>query len=150
MKIQQENYWDVLGDIKPLLIKHWEDIALDKDAVKLDPSWEMYDYLANHGNIHVTTVRNDDGVMVGYCVYILSRAMHYATETYADGDIFWLDPDYRKGTIGIRMLKAAEKSLATLGVTKVLNKVKLHKDVGKIFEHLGYSAIERVYAKRIA
>ena len=73
MKIQQENYWDVLGDIKPLLIKHWEDIALDKDAVKLDPSWEMYDYLANHGNIHVTTVRNDDGVMVGYCVYYALR-----------------------------------------------------------------------------
>ena len=48
------------------------------------------------------------------------------------------------------MFKHAETALRGKGVTKVINKVKLHFDVGKIFERMGYLPIERVYAKGLA
>lgn len=149
MQIQQESYADVLKDIGPLLSTHWAEIETGYTAEDLQPSWEMYDYLAEHDHLHITTVRQDDGELVGYCVYLLSKAMHCASEIYADNDTFWLHPDHRKGMLGIRMLKSAEDSLRTLGVTRVLNKYKVHKDLGKLFERLGYEPIETVVAKRL-
>jgi hypothetical protein len=37
--------------------------------------------------------------------------------------------------------------MKALGAEKIYQKVKLHKDIGKIFECMGYDAIERVYVK---
>lgn len=147
---QAENYTDVIGEAGPLLIAHWQDVALDQDTIDLQPDWEKYEILNNANKLHITTARETGtGKLVGYVVYILDNCLHYKQVNMADGDIFWLDPEYRKGLTGVKLLKSAEKYLVGLGVNKIFNKVKLHKDVGKIFERLGYTPIERVYAKGI-
>ena len=87
--------------------------------------------------------------MVGYAAYVISPSLHYSDQIIADADVFWLDPDYRKGMAGMRLFKQAEKVLKSYGVTVVLNKVKIHFDVGKVFERMGYKPIERVYSKSL-
>jgi len=148
MQYQTETFDAVITEIQPLLQKHWEDVALNQDKVKLNPNWRAYQFLEREGALHITTARNK-GRLVGYVIYLLSNWLHYKEEVLADGDIFWLDPDYRKGMTGVRLLKEAEQSLIARGVTAISNKVKLHKDVGRVFERLGYTPIERVYMKRV-
>ena len=146
---QKEDWIVFMEDCGELIVAHWQDVALDQATVELDPDWDTYNCIDAQGGLEVVTAR-DEGTLVGYSIHIISTHIHYKNLKIAEGDVFWLDSAYRRGMAGIKLLKAAEKHLVAIGVDKVINKVKLHKDVVRIFERLGYTAIERVYAKGLA
>lgn len=148
LTFQRERLADVRFEVEPLLLRHWDEIALNKDKVPLDPDWDGYLKVEEAGLICAITARQD-GVLVGYVNYFITRNLHYRSLLIADGDIFWMAPECRKGTAGLRMLRYAEGVLKELGVNKIINKVKLHFDIGVLFEHMGYKPIERIYAKMI-
>jgi len=148
MQFAEENFYEVLQEIAPLLHEHWQEIALNKDEVPLSPVWDIYKNLFDGGKLKVITAR-EDGKLVGYTVYIVAPSLHYASELFADADIFWLAPEYRKGMTGLKLFRYAEAVLKEAGVTQIFNKIKLHFDIGKVFERMGYSAVERVYSKRV-
>lgn len=146
---QFETFADIRAEVEPLLKRHWEEIALNKDSVPLDPDWEKYERINAAGLMHITTARRG-GALVGYSAYFVSGNLHYRSLTVAESDIFWLAPEERNGMTGIRLLQAAEEHLKARGVNKIVSKVKLHMDVGHVFTLLGYEPIERVYAKMVS
>ncbi len=148
MEFSEETLCQFLDEAGPLFIDHWENIALNKDTIALDPLWDTYRKLEETGNLKIITARQEKK-LVGYAAYVISPSLHYSDQIIADADVFWLDPDYRKGMAGMRLFKHAEKVLKSYGVTRVLNKVKIHFDVGKVFERMGYDPIERVYSKSL-
>ena len=73
---------------------------------------------------------------------------------WGQSDIFWLDPSYRQGWAGIRLLKLTEKGLKEIGVKVLHFNAKLHFEasrgtIGKLFERMGYRPVETVYSKFI-
>ena len=76
----------------PLLDRHYDEIAQFKGVQKLDPDWETYDALEKTGKLWVMTVR-DRGIMVGYIVMVISRALHYRNLIMATEDIHFLLPE---------------------------------------------------------
>jgi GNAT superfamily N-acetyltransferase len=148
ISFQREKLRDVKAEVEPLLLRHWHEIALNKDTVPLDPDWGGYFAAEDVGVICAITAREDGG-LVGYMNYVLSRNLHYRSLFVAEGDIFWLAPEYRKGLTGVRMIRYAEEVLRGLGANKIVNKVKLHFDIGILFERMGYTPIERIYAKKL-
>lgn len=139
----------VIDECQPLINKHWEEIALNKDSIPLDPDWGLYEQIEAAGNLFIVTARSVE-LLVGYSVYFISNNLHYKNLRVAESDIFWLDPNWRRGSTGIKLLKASEGFLKSDGVDMIMSKVKLHNDVGVVFERLGYTPIERVYSKRIS
>lgn len=139
----------VRDEAAPLLVQHWREIGLNQDTVPLDPDWDAYARIEAAGLMHITTARDADGRLVGYAAYFLMPNLHYRSLHVAETDIFWLDPEHRKGTAGLRLIRAAEEQLKARGVNKIVSKVKLHFDTGPVFERLGYIAIERIYAKTL-
>jgi GNAT superfamily N-acetyltransferase len=148
MEFSEETLSQCLDEARPLLVDHWENIALNKDTIPLNPLWNIYEKLEETGNLKIITARQDEK-LVGYAAYVISPSLHYSSEIIADADVFWLDPNHRKGMAGMRLFKHAEKVLRSYGVTRILNKVKIHFDVGKVFERMGYDPIERVYSKSL-
>jgi GNAT superfamily N-acetyltransferase len=148
MEFSEETLSQCLDEARPLLVDHWENIALNKDTISLNPLWNIYEKLEETGNLKIITARQDEK-LVGYAAYVISPSLHYSSEIIADADVFWLDPNHRKGMAGMRLFKHAEKVLKSYGVTRILNKVKIHFDVGKVFERMGYDPIERVYSKSL-
>jgi|TARA_R110000803_G_scaffold14164_1_gene39466 GNAT superfamily N-acetyltransferase len=148
MEFSEETLSQCLDEARPLLVDHWENIALNKDTIPLNPLWNIYEKLEETGNLKIITARQDEK-LVGYAAYVISPSLHYSSEIIADADVFWLDPNHRKGMAGMRLFKHAEKVLKSYGVTRILNKVKIHFDVGKVFERMGYDPIERVYSKSL-
>jgi GNAT superfamily N-acetyltransferase len=148
MEFSEETLSQCLDEARPLLVDHWENIALNKDTIPLNPLWNIYEKLEETGNLKIITARQDEK-LVGYAAYVISPSLHYSSEIIADADVFWLDPNHRKGMAGMRLFKHAEKVLKSYGVTRILNKVKIHFDVGKVFERMGYNPIERVYSKSL-
>ena len=74
IKYQQEFLSTVVEDIKPLLKEHWEEIALNKEKIKLNPDWDTYEELEHQGRLKVFTARQD-GSLVGYFVIIVGSAV---------------------------------------------------------------------------
>ena len=147
LTFQEETFDQFIEDGMDLVIEHWHDVALNKDDVPLDPDWEGYAQIFGAGLAHVVTARTEEGEMVGYAVCTMAPHLRYKSVKWAEGDVFFLKPLYRRGRTGILLMKAAEEMMRALGADKLYQKVKLHKDVGKVFEHMGYEAIERVYVK---
>lgn len=148
MEYSTEKFSDVIEEAKPLLEKHWEEIALDRDTIKLNPDYEKYQALEDIGLIHITTAR-EGGVLIGYSAYFITPNLHYKQVIVAESDIFYISPEYRRGTTALKLFKAAEKALSELGVHKVVSKIKTDHDKGPLFERMGYRAIEVNYCKTL-
>lgn len=145
---RRETIAAIKDEILPLLAAHWREIALDQDTVKLDPDWDAYTMLESAGIVYCITARHQ-GELVGYAVYLVVRNLHYKSIRVAENDLYYLDPAFRKGMAGVNLFRAAETILRSEGVDKIVNKVKIRHDVGRIFEKLGYTPIERVYMKTL-
>jgi GNAT superfamily N-acetyltransferase len=128
--------------------KHWEEIAVDRDAIKLNVDYAQYDALDSQGALHIVVARSA-GRMVGYWLGIIRPHLHYKTSLSAFTDIYYVDPDFRKGRVGIELFKFAEKTLKARGVQKIFTGTKVHLDMSKVFEHLGYRKTEVLFTKVI-
>ena len=143
---QQEFLDTVEKDIKPLLQDHWEEIALNKSAIKLNPDWEAYHSLEDSGILKVFTVRSD-GELIGYFVVLIRNHIHYKDHVFAANDVLFLKQEYRKGLTGAKLMRFAEKCLKEDGVSVLVVNTKRHKPFDGLLEWLGYSHVENVYSK---
>jgi len=148
IEYKEETYSQVIDEIKPLLEDHWEEIALNKEVIKLNPNYEMYEKLCNSGVMRIVTAR-DDGKLIGYCICIIAYNLHYKDSLTATNDIFFISKDYRKGSTGVKLFIKNEEILKSYGVQRLIMNTKVHQDVGAIFERLGYKQTERVFGKLI-
>ena len=145
----QQEFLETFRDEAEVLIhKHWEEIALNKDKIKLNPDWEMYSLLESNGALKIFTARSDDK-LVGYFVVLVGTNIHYKDHLFASNDVIYLDPEYRKGMTGIKLIKAAEKWLKDDGVSVLVINTKVHRPFDSVLERLGFNLIERVYSKRL-
>ena len=148
IEYKEETYDQVIDEIKPLLEDHWEEIALHKDTIKLNPDYKRYQEMFKNGSMKIVTAR-DDGKLVGYCILMLYHHIHYKDQFMAMDDIFFIAKDYRKGLTGVKLFIKTEEIMKQYGVTKLSMNVKVHQDVGTIFERLGYKETERMFTKMI-
>ena len=154
---QVEPFDTSFDEAQELLKQHWEEIALDKGHIKLAIDVDRYKQLADKEILHIVTVRDaniqkwafDPGKLIGYHVAMVLPHLHYKNDLHAVTDIFFIHPGYRKGRIGINLFKFVERELKNRGVVKMCTSVKLHKDVGAIFERLGWTETERVFTKYV-
>lgn len=142
---QEESFEACLPELKPLFEIHWKEIALHQDIIKLDMCYDEYIAIEKQGGLHLIVAR-DAGRIVGYHLAFIRPHLHYRQSLSAIVDIYFVLPSHRGGT-GMRMLRFAEKSLKARGVQKIFTACKLHHDVGRLFDRLGYQEIERMYAK---
>ena len=146
LEFKQEFINDVKPEIVNLINLHWEEIALNKDVIKLNPDWKSYYNLEDNNKLKIFTARYDN-VLIGYFIVIIHVNLHYKDHLFASNDILYLHPDYRKGFAGIKLIKYAEKCIKEDGISVMTINVKEHKSFGVILERLDYTPEETVYSK---
>ena len=146
MKIAHECLANVKEDIKPLIEKHWELVALNQGSIKLNPDWEHYANLDASGALRIFTAR-DNGELVGYCVLVVSRSMHYKDHIFASNDVVFVLPDSRSGATGYNLVKYAEDHCRDNGVSLLNVNTKVHLPFDTLMLGMGFELIERVYSK---
>jgi len=137
---------DTYAEIKPLLHDHWKEIAVSKDKIKLSPDIETYYKLQELDKLFCLICRNK-GKMVGYIITMLHEHPHYVDHIFAQNDLFYLMPQYRKGLLAFKFLKEHEKQIKNLGVSCLLYHIKPDKDFSKILTRTNYTLFETVYKK---
>lgn len=148
LSMQVENFRDVIEEAKPLLQRHWEEIAHDKELVPLDPDWQRYALMEAMGQLSVVTVRVG-GKMVGYCCMFVAPGMHYRSTLEARMDIFWIAPEYRGRYGGVRLFRAVERELKRRGVKRIYVGSKLVHDSSRLFQAMGYTPVEAWFTKMV-
>lgn len=142
---QVEPFPPFLVEVKPILPIHWEELALHKEKVPLDPQYNVYLERDAQGGVILVTAR-EDGKLIGYFVGFIAPGLHYQTCLTCTMDIFYVHPDHRGGGTGYHLFKSAEKELKRRGVQRLFVGSKLHKDASWLFEKLGYEEVERYYS----
>jgi len=146
--VQCELYTDVVEDLKPLFEKHWEEVAICKEKIKLNPDYAKYKAMQGTGMLAMFTAR-DEGRLVGYSVFFMMPHMHYQDHTFAMNDIIFLLPEYRDTMIGAELVTFAEAQLKTVGVSYISYHFKAHLPFGKGFKFLGYDHAENMFGKYV-
>jgi GNAT superfamily N-acetyltransferase len=147
-KYAREDLSSVKEEAQSLIKNHWEEIAVNKTKIKLNPDWDVYETLHQAKQLGIYTARKD-GILVGYFVVVASPNPHYKDHIFAVNDILYLSPEHRKGFVGAKLIKFAEKELKELGVSVLVINTKVHKPFDSLMERLGFGLIERVYSKYI-
>jgi len=146
MLFAHENLSSVQEDIKPLLIKHWELVALNQGKIKLNPNWEEYARLDAAGKLRIFTARNKEE-LVGYCVLIIGHSIHYRDHIFANNDVTFVLPEHRSGATGYHLIKFAEDYCIDNNVSLLNINTKVHIPFDKLLLGMGFDLIERIYSK---
>lgn len=145
-EIGVERWHKAQPEVAELCVRHWAEIAKNRDIIELAPDWDKYSKMSDAGLLHLTTARQY-GLLVGYMLYIVMPHLHYSKSLTAFADVLYLMPECRQGTTGIRLLKVAEESLRGMCVQRVMQNVKPSNDWSLILTRMGYTEFETIYQK---
>lgn len=146
IKFNTEKVLDIKDELKSLLDKHYEELTLDKDVVKLNPIWSLYAELEEKNQFFLFTVRDED-VLVGYSAFFMKPHIHYKDLIVATNDVIFLKKEYRLGITGIKLLKYSEQKIRELGAKKITWHVKYSNDFRPILHRMGYSDEDVIVGK---
>lgn len=141
-----ESFEERLDELKVLLPDHYRELALNQDQVPLDPQYEIYIENEHKGGLLFVALR-DAGVMVGYYIGFIAPGLHYKTCLTCITDIFYVRPDKRNGTAGIKMFRFVEKELKRRGVNRWFTGSKVAHDASALFDYLKFERVEIFYSK---
>jgi GNAT superfamily N-acetyltransferase len=143
---QVEQWRDVAPEMTELWQAHWEEVAINRDTIKLAVDHKSYEAFADAGALHVVTARGPNGI-VGYHITIVRPHLHYVNDLHGFTDVYYISPEHRQGWTAVKLFKAVERTLAARGVRKIFTGTKLSLDMGRLFERLGFHETERLYTK---
>lgn len=147
MKFSEETLTpELLEEAKPLLEKHWDQIAHYKD-IPLDPDYDLYLKMQHLKMIRCYIMREPSGRMVGYSVFVVRPNMHYKQCLTATEDIIFVDPEKRG--YGMFFISWCDEQLKALGVQIVTHHIKVYFDWSKSLMRQGYEFTDKQLCKRL-
>lgn len=146
MKFKEERFHDVYSEMKPLLEKHYLEIAHYQD-IPLNVAESQYRQLQDMGVLKTFTARDEENALVGYALFFVKHNMHYYTSLQAVQDVLYIDKD-RRG-FGVKFIQWCDEQLRLAGVQAVYHHVKEKHNFGKLLNRIGYDLVDLIYAKRL-
>ncbi len=151
---QMEKLADLLKEpaLKELILSHYAEASDPDINIPPNPDWPRLLKHEKRGWFKVWTAR-DGKQLIGYRCYYLD----YEPTTQAMGAVegpYYLDPEYREGNIGYKLMFGAEPLLKDRGVRRVIGHFPLatYQTRGgllPLFERAGYKPFEIRVAKRL-
>ena len=136
----------VLAD--PLFEEHYEEIARNKQIMKLKPNYQLYEALNSTGWLFIYVAMRDD-VCIGYSMNIMMHHLHYADLRIAQNDILFVKKEFRGGRLGLRLLKVTEDYARSEGCKLMLWHAKENTALAELLPKLKYGVQEIMYSKEI-
>ena len=149
MRFAVETLAECWEEGQALLKLHWQEIALHRELIPLDPDRESYEQMERAGQLQLVTMRDDEGTLWGYHVSLIRPHLHYRASLTGFTDVFYIHPDQRKGSTAIELFRFVEVALLSRGVQRMYATCKLSLDLRPIFMRLRWTEIERVFTKLV-
>jgi hypothetical protein len=141
---QVENSEKFIESAMPLLEGHYKEIAERTDVIKLNPNFDSYKLLEKKDALEIHTIR-DDGKLIGYSLWFISKHIHYKDSLTVNSDILYINPDYRKGILGAKFIKWTTEKINERKPQRIMFHVKSAVDYSTILKRLGANHFESIY-----
>ena len=148
MNFQREAVNDVLDELIPLLIKHYEETGWEQDKLPLDIDFKRYLQLEDAECYVIYTVRDED-VLIGYSGYFYHTNLHHKAIVFAINDMVFVRQEHRQTPIAEHLIVYSEEQLRALGAQVVTYQVKTHLDWSSLLERNGYEYTQKFLQKWI-
>ena len=145
-----------IDDIKQIVYlgERFYNESHDVDEIPYDPIDTYKSILEIYNGDHgILLVAEQDGQIVGITAGLVFS--WYFNSSHKTGqELFWyVHPDYRKGTIGIRLLKELERQAKEKGATTFImvseELMGNHDYMEKLYHKLGYHNYESAYIRNL-
>jgi GNAT superfamily N-acetyltransferase len=146
LELQTESLVGIIPEVQYLLQQHYDELTLNKQAIKLNPDWDRYFRLADEGKFITITARMKNE-LVGYSGFFFDYHIHYKDLKVATNDVLFLRKDFRQGMLGVRLLKYSEKVMKELGANKITWHIKHSNDFRPILHRMGYADEDIIVGK---
>lgn len=124
--------------------EHYQELEpAHQGQMLMGPDVAAYETMDAAGMLVVVCAR-EAGRLVGYCLALVKRHLHYPTLCGFEDSYFLTRPS-RRGTAGIRLIQAMRTELARRGCRRTYWMTKEFASVAAIFERLGMKKMDTVY-----
>jgi len=138
---------DLVKDIEQLLHDHWEEVALYKDKIPLDPDWAKYRTL-EASNAFYALIARKDGKIIGYNAAFVVRHPHYNV-LIGQNDVIYVDPEHRHSRVPLKLVHLMDEALKIRGCSVLRYHMKPHRDFSRMLSKSGYAVEEKLCMKYI-
>lgn len=129
------------------LESHWNELANNKDRIKLNPDVDKYQTLMDMGYLHNIAVECE-GEIIAYSVVIAQPHLHYSNNVFAMVDVIYVAESHRNSRVGIELINKTEVMAMGLGADVLTYHTKPnHPAIEKILYKKGYSHMENIIGK---
>ena len=138
---QEQDDLDVLMLAKKFVRESGSDLPFDRDHLHAN----IFNMISNPAFVLLTAWKGGDliGLLAGTKTPTLFSSALIAAELS-----WYVDPEFRDGTTGLKLVKAFEKWGKDNGCIKVaMSDIEELKDLQDLFSRLGYSVTEKTYTK---
>jgi GNAT superfamily N-acetyltransferase len=129
-----------------ILDEHWEEVAGNKQAIKLAPDVDKYQLLQDIGILKNFVLFNEEE-MVGYAVIVAQPHLHYKDDVFAFVDVIFVKEKYRNSRAGLLLINTLEDWAKENASILTYHTKPKHPTIEKILEKKGYSHMENIYGK---
>jgi len=133
---------------EPLFQEHYEEIARNKEVMKLNVNWPLYEALDEKQVLFVYLAMQDN-VCIGYSLNIVTNHLHYADLNYVQNDVLFVKKELRGSRIGLRLMKVTEDHARSLGCKLMLWHAKEDTALARLLPRLKYGVQDIVFSKEL-
>lgn len=133
-------------NIAGLFHAHWDEIALNKQLMKLNPLLDKYFHIESQGMLFAVGAYIE-GALVGYSVNFLTQHLHYADLWVCNNDIVFVRKDVRQSGIGMGLIRYTESLAKERGAQMMLWHAKEHSQLAELMPRIGYGVQDIVFSK---
>lgn len=128
-----------------LWVEHYSEFSpAHESRMEMGPDVNTYSALDRAGSLMVMTARRA-GKLVGYCLVVVRRHIHYSALCGFE-DSYFLTKSERNGLAGYKLIAKTLHALKKRGCARAYFMTKEFLNVALLFERLGMSKIDTVYA----
>ena len=107
----------------------------------------MYAQMDANGFLHLITARFEGKLVGCYLMNIIVNGHYADAGLMAFTDLYFLHPDYRKGSNGFQLFQFAIDYAKSKGCQKFYTSHKLHRDRSGMLKMLGFKPTDMIYSR---
>ena len=139
---------EMLAEASILFDEHYEEIARNKQVMKLKPDETTYYRMEDSTRIFILSARQDDK-LIGYSVNFVIHHLHYADLKLAQNDLLFISKEHRGGRVGLKLIKETEKHATSLGCKLMLWHAKESTPLAHMLPRLKYCVQDIIFSKEL-
>lgn len=137
----------LIGEMLPHQDQYWREVTGPFHSFPPDVDWPTYMKAQELNRLRVIVGRVD-AVLKAAAFIVIGPHPHSACIS-ASLPLLYIDPEFRRGREGLRLVKMAEEVAATTGAQVLMTHGGVHNEVAKLFEYMNYSDYGRYFIKVI-